>query len=104
MRRGVRAGLVEPSPGAPSAAPPPPRLRRPSGREVENGANEKTGAKALTKVYFAGPEVFGPNFAVFVSRVRRLTAEVGLEPLLPGLDDLSAGEAIVALDTPNSST
>jgi nucleoside 2-deoxyribosyltransferase len=35
-------------------------------------------------IYFAGPDVFRPDYPLFVARVKALCAGLGLTPLLPG--------------------
>ncbi len=38
----------------------------------------------MTTIYFAGPDVFRPDYAAHVARLRRLCDRAGLSPLIPG--------------------
>ena len=48
----------------------------------------------MKSVYFAGPDVFSPDYPRLISEIKAMCAANGLEPLLPGDKDLATSEEI----------
>ena len=48
----------------------------------------------MKRIYFAGPDVFNPDYPQLKSEIRALCAAGGFEPLLPGDLELDTSEAI----------
>ncbi|UQZ90144.1 hypothetical protein C4J81_13420 [Deltaproteobacteria bacterium Smac51] len=54
--------------------------------------------KAVKTIYFAGPDIFMPDYEGHMARIKDLCAASGLTPLLPGELELCAGESAPIAD------